>query len=99
MPAPILGFNRETHSRVLSQRVVHVPGFYWTYGIDAHHSAISYRYAARNENSVLVVPASSMDSKGYQGRSPWLIGIGGSLAAPPLPHHRTYGSVYGGSAD
>ena len=21
------------------------------------------------------------------------IGIGGSLAAPPLPHHRTYGSV------
>jgi hypothetical protein len=28
-----------------------------------------------------------------------LIGIGGSLAAPPLPHHRTYGSVYGGSVD
>jgi len=27
------------------------------------------------------------------------IGIGGSLAAPPLPHRRTYGSVYGGSAD
>src|ERR1700757_3674978 len=25
------------------------------------------------------------------------IGIGGSLAAPPLPHHRTYGSVCGGS--
>jgi hypothetical protein len=25
------------------------------------------------------------------------IGIGGSLAAPPLPHHRTYGSVSGGS--
>jgi hypothetical protein len=25
------------------------------------------------------------------------IGIGGNLAAPPLPHHRTYGSVYGGS--
>src|SRR5438876_2925447 len=73
MPAPILGFNRETHSRVLSQRVVHVPGFYWTYGIDAHHSAISYRYAARNENSVLVVPASSMDSKGYQGRSLCLV--------------------------
>ena len=34
------------------------------------------------------------------GRRGWLgptIGIGGSLAAPPLPHHRTYGSVYGGS--
>jgi hypothetical protein len=26
-----------------------------------------------------------------------LIGIGGSLTTPPLPHHRTYGSVYGGS--
>ena len=25
------------------------------------------------------------------------IGIGGSLAAPPLPHHRAYGSVHGGS--
>jgi hypothetical protein len=27
------------------------------------------------------------------------IGIGGRLAASPLPHHRTYGSVYGGSVD
>src|SRR5207249_1779410 len=35
--------------------------------------ALSYRYAARNENSVLVVPASSMDSKGYQGRSLCLV--------------------------
>jgi hypothetical protein len=26
------------------------------------------------------------------------IGIGGSLAAPALPHHRAYGSVPGGSA-
>jgi hypothetical protein len=25
------------------------------------------------------------------------IGIGGDFAVPPLPHHRTYGSVYGGS--
>jgi hypothetical protein len=35
------------------------------------------------------------------GRLPGLvlpqIGIGGSVTAPPLPHHRTYGSVYGGS--
>jgi putative tryptophan/tyrosine transport system substrate-binding protein len=31
------------------------------------------------------------------GRDGPKIGIGGSLAAPPLPHHRTYGSVYGGS--
>ena len=27
------------------------------------------------------------------------IGIGRSLAAPPSPHHRAYGSVHGGSAD
>src|SRR6266568_4185247 len=27
------------------------------------------------------------------------IGIGGRLATPHLPHHRTYGSVYGGSPD
>jgi len=27
------------------------------------------------------------------------IGIGGGLAAPPLPHHRAYGSVHGGSVD
>jgi hypothetical protein len=26
------------------------------------------------------------------------IGIGGSLTAPPLPHHRTCGSASGGSA-
>jgi hypothetical protein len=32
-----------------------------------------------------------------RGRIP--IGIGGSLAAPPLPHHRTCGSAYGGSVD
>src|SRR4051794_3050025 len=34
-----------------------------------------------------------------QGESQTQIGIGVSLAAPPLPHHRTYGPVYGGSAD
>src|SRR5262249_43821049 len=29
----------------------------------------------------------------YSLRGTLLIGIGGSLAAPPLPHHRAYGSV------
>jgi hypothetical protein len=37
--------------------------------------------------------------KGGDFRCGLQIGIGGSLAAPPLPHHRTYGSVYGGSVD
>ena len=32
-----------------------------------------------------------------RGRS--AIGIGGSLTAPPLPHHRAYGSVHGGSTE
>jgi len=27
------------------------------------------------------------------------IGIGGSLTASPLPHHRAYGSVHGGSVN
>jgi hypothetical protein len=27
----------------------------------------------------------------------WKIGIGGHLAVPPLPHHRAYGHVPGGS--
>ena len=26
-----------------------------------------------------------------------MIGKGGQITPPPLPHHRTYGSVYGGS--
>jgi hypothetical protein len=34
-----------------------------------------------------------------EGKSELEIGIGGNLAVPPLPHHRTYGSVYGGSSD
>src|SRR6478735_5863761 len=33
------------------------------------------------------------------GRGSLMIGIGGGLAAPPLPHHRAYGSVHGGSSD
>jgi retron-type reverse transcriptase len=32
-----------------------------------------------------------------QSAKPRAIGIGRGLTAPPLPHHRTYGSVYGGS--
>jgi hypothetical protein len=41
----------------------------------------------------------SRDATAGRGVSfkPLLIGIGGDFAAPPLPHHRTYGSVYGGS--
>jgi hypothetical protein len=35
----------------------------------------------------------------FKGRQAPAIGIGGSLAAAPLPHHRTYGSVSGGSGD
>ena len=37
-------------------------------------------------------------SKWRLGDLLFLIGIGGSLAAPPLPHHRTCGSASGGSA-
>jgi hypothetical protein len=32
-----------------------------------------------------------------KGTSDVIIGIGGRVASPPLPHHRTSGSAYGGS--
>jgi IS4 transposase len=35
--------------------------------------------------------------KSFFGTSPNAIGIGEGLSAFALPHHRTYGSVYGGS--
>ena len=35
----------------------------------------------------------------FGGVGPGLIGIGGRVTPPPLPHHRTCGSAYGGSAD
>src|ERR1700730_5560281 len=49
-------------------------------------------------------PVSGLNNASDVGRSDSLrsgspsIGIGGSLTTPPLPHHRTYGAVYGGSA-
>ena len=50
-----------------------------------------------NSNRIAAMPACPKSAN--FGSSPFEIGIGGSLAAPPLPHHRTYGSVYGGSLD
>src|ERR1700704_6146685 len=36
----------------------------------------------------------SLRARARIGKGPWkLIGIGGHLAMPPLPHHRAYGSV------
>jgi len=51
-----------------------------------------------------VDPTYFKDQFGVEGRVVLLtfgllsIGIGGSLTAPPLPHHRTCGSASGGSA-
>ena len=44
-------------------------------------------------------PALSVSAILKSDRLQPLIGIGGSLATSPLPHHRTYGSVSGGSMD
>src|SRR5271167_1400417 len=42
----------------------------------------------------LTVPFSSLAAQHPAARAPCgLIGIGGRLATPPLPHHRAYGSV------
>jgi hypothetical protein len=35
---------------------------------------------------------------GFHNGKAVVIGIGGTVACPPLPHHRTCGSAYGGSA-
>src|SRR6202043_3928546 len=55
----------------------------------------------RNPTSVLPPRPDIADQAGHVGFVPRhkvaAIGIGGSLAAPPLPHHRAYGSVHGGS--
>ncbi len=59
----------------------------------------------RNESNKARARARREDDKCYvRARasgfvSPGPIGIGGNLAAPPLPLHRTYGSVSGGSLD
>src|SRR5271169_4805289 len=61
---------------------------------EKHANAFSRRLSPE---FCLTVPPSKAEGTGKAG---WpLIGIGGSFATPPLPHHRTYGSVSGGSAD
>src|SRR5215216_7186092 len=47
----------------------------------------------------VLTPKADIRRTGWHVRFVPLIGIGGSLSTPPLPHHRTYGSVYGGSLD
>jgi hypothetical protein len=49
--------------------------------------------------AVGLTPGRTMVAENVCDLQSWSIGIGGSLATPPLPHHRTYGSVYGGSMD
>src|SRR5450631_1053690 len=60
--------------------------------MDLHHLLL----AGLPAHSGLPPTSDIADSASHVGFVPE-IGIGGSLAAPPLPHHRTYGSVYGGS--
>src|SRR5882724_1998375 len=61
--------------------------------------------ACRAENGALMPRAEATGAvaiasdRTFPARRAAWIGIGGSLTAPPLPHHRTYGSVYGGSVD
>jgi len=40
---------------------------------------------------------SQAESPSYAGFIAITIGIGGAVTRSPLPHHRTYGSVYGDS--
>src|SRR5467141_2928605 len=49
--------------------------------------------------AVGLAPGRTVIAENVRDLQSWSIGIGGSLTTPPLPHHRTYGSVYGGSID
>src|SRR5882724_4060489 len=49
--------------------------------------------------AVGLAPGRTVIAENVRDFQSWSIGIGGSLTTPPLPHHRTYGSVYGGSID
>ena len=49
--------------------------------------------------AVGLTPGRTVVAENVRDLQSWSIGIGGSLTTPPLPHHRTYGSVYGGSID
>ena len=54
------------------------------------------------ETQLLIVTEADQTPPGYfcpEGKFRLTIGIGGRVTPPPLPHHRTCGSAYGGSAD
>jgi hypothetical protein len=61
-----------------------------------HTSAVARR--ASNWGYDCAIVEKTMRRRGSLRVGAPSIGIGGSLATPPLPHHRTYGAVYGGSA-
>ena len=81
-------------------------------GLAAHCKNLSSPFRSRSQRNVRTAPTVDLTSWPTSQRCPAIsawqgrcrtnrrpsIGIGGSLATPPLPHHRTYGTVYGGSA-
>ena len=62
---------------------------------------LPHRYYATRPGTCARQPRTSAHfsraSVGYAVAQALMIGIGGRIAPPLLPHHRTYGSVYGGS--
>src|SRR4030081_3143238 len=66
-----------------------------THGRTIHSGQI--RKSGRATGKSALPSRTDVTSRACQVQKVPEIGIGGSLAAPPLPHHRTYGSVYGGS--
>ena len=76
-------------------------GIHWSLGLSAAVllACLSVLYR-RRQRAARVAELGLKDQARRAPRGPAAqIGIGGSLAAPPLPHHRTYGSVSGGSVD
>jgi hypothetical protein len=53
---------------------------------------------AHREEAQAASPTVGLPTHSHRTQGCITIGIGGTVARPPLPHHRTCGSAYGGSA-
>ncbi|MCL2716672.1 MAG: hypothetical protein FWD68_19460, partial [Alphaproteobacteria bacterium] len=72
---------------------------YYADGVDDPTATLPTNWGASSDQNDTPGNGRRRCNNARGSRSSHLIGIGGPLARPPLPHHRTYGSVSGGSTD
>ncbi len=71
--------------------------FYAIFRLPLFNSMLWWGYRWFNRNRHRVSRHCPLPQQARNGRLPQEIGIGGRVASPPLPHHRTCGSAYGDS--